>query len=141
MLSACQWVYEGIHLGAVTNRMLDLTKGVADAVGGNDSVSHGCSSVAGQHTKSGRLASTIHTKQTKTLGKGEMEGERRKKKMMRHCASQGAEPGVRGHVTSHPLVHSSHLCLVHSETQLVDGYPGLPVTRPTAIHLAKVVQG
>ena len=76
MLSACQWVYEGIHLGAVTNRMLDLAKGVADAVGGNDSVSHGCSSVAGQHTKSGRLASTIHTKQTKTLGKGEVEGGR-----------------------------------------------------------------
>ena len=76
MLSACQWVYEGIHLGAVTNRMLDLTKGVADAVGGNDSVSHGCSSVASQHTKSGRLTSTIHTKQTKTLGKGEVEGGR-----------------------------------------------------------------
>ena len=63
--------------------------------------------------------------------------------MMRDCASQDVEPGVRGHVTSHPIVHvhPSHLCLVHSETQLVDGYPGLPMTRPTAIHLAKVVQG
>ena len=42
-----------------------------------------------------------------------------------------------GHETTLP----SHLCLVHSETQLVDGDPGLPVTRPTAVHLAKVVQG
>lgn len=102
MLSACQWVYEGIHLGAVTNRMLDLAKGVADAVGGNDSISHRRSSVASQHTKSGCLASTIHTKQTKTLGRGEVEGggdgERRKK--IRDCTSHDAEPGVRGHATS-----------------------------------------
>ena len=41
----------------------------------------------------------------------------------------------------YPLVHPSHLCLVHSETQLVDGHPGLPMTRPTTIHFAEVVQG
>ena len=120
--------------------MLDLAKGVADAVRGNDGVSHGRSSIAGQHTKSGCLASAIHTKQTKTLGKGEVEGGREEEEDER-LYFQDAEPGVRGHVTSQPLVHSPHLCLVHSETQLVDGHPGLPVTRPTAIHLAKVVQG
>ena len=62
MLSACQWVYEGIHLGTVPDRVLDLAEGVADAVGGNDSISRGRSSVTSQHTKGGSLAGTVYTK-------------------------------------------------------------------------------
>ena len=67
MLSAGEGVNQGIHLRTVANRLLDVTQGAVNTVGGNHGISHGGTSISCQHAEGGRLASTIHSQQTKAL--------------------------------------------------------------------------
>jgi len=71
VLSASEGVNQSVHLRTVANQLLDMTQRVVNAVGGNHSISHGGTGVSRKHAEGGRLASTIHSQQTKTL---EIEG-------------------------------------------------------------------